>query len=272
MSAGVEGAATFRTNAEIYDRHVGRYGPQLAAALMDAAGVAPGQRALDVGCGPGGLTHALAEKLGGPSVAAVDPSEPFAAACRVRVPRADVRLGVAEVLPFGDAEFDRVLSQLVLNFLTDPETGVREMLRVTRPGGKVAACVWDYAGGMTLLRAFWDAAVALEPELAGPLDEGTCMRHCHPDELRELWEDAGLAEVEVGELVVSAAYEDFDDLWAPFVTGVAPSGAYCASLDPTRQEALREELRRRLGSPPGPFRLSARAWYAVGEKQAAWTA
>src|SRR5689334_22939301 len=152
--AGPPGAATFRAGADVYDRHIGRYGSSLAAGLIAAAGVGPGVRALDVGCGPGALTAALASALGAEAVAAVDPSAPFVEACRARVPGADVRRAAAEALPFAAGRFGAVLSQLVVNFMADAPAGVREMARVARPGAAVAACVWDYADGMTLLRRF----------------------------------------------------------------------------------------------------------------------
>jgi ubiquinone/menaquinone biosynthesis C-methylase UbiE len=261
VTGGAPGARTFALSGTVYDRHVGRYGPALAAELLDFAGLPRGGRALDVGCGPGALTAALAAR--GHAVAAIDPSEPFAEACRRRVPGADVRVGAAEMLPFPDAEFDAVLSQLVLNFLTDAPAALAEMRRVARPGAIVAACVWDYASGMTLLRAFWDAAVALDPA-AAEHDEGRVMRHCSPGELEELWRSAGLEAVRTGTLAATASYDDFDDLWSPFPEGVGPSGAYCASLAPERREALRDELRRRLGEPDGPFELSARAFAVAG--------
>ena len=126
----------------------------------------------------------------------------------------------------------------------------------------MSAAVWDYAGGMTMLRAFWDAALEkLDPDAP---DEGRTMRFCREGELGELFERSGLAEVAAGELVAEAEYESFDDYWAPFPTGLAPSGAYCASLGPAEQEALRDACFRRLDSPGGPFTLTARAWYAVG--------
>jgi ubiquinone/menaquinone biosynthesis C-methylase UbiE len=254
----------FRTPAETYDRFVGRYSPALAIAMRDAAGVRAGQRALDVGCGSGALAELLAEVLGAENVAAIDPSEPFVAATRARVPGARVIVGSAESLPFGDDEFDATLSQLVVNFLTDPEQGLREMSRVTRQGGVVAGCVWDYAGEMTMLRTFWDAAAALDPAGVEPLMETYTMRFARPDELEELWRDSGLGEVDVAAIVVEASYDDFEDLWSPFPTGVGPAGAYAASLGGEGQAALREEFSRRLGDPEGPFTLSARAWRAAG--------
>jgi SAM-dependent methyltransferase len=252
---------TFDASADVYDRHVGRYGPSLSREHATAARVAAGERALDVGCGPSVLTRVLADVLGAENVAAVDPSEPFVAACRLRVPGADVRLGTADPLPFEDGSFDVVLSQLVVNFLPDARAGLREMRRIARPGGRVSAAVWDYAGEMTMLRAFWDAALELDPDAP---DEGRTMPYCREGELGKLLESAGLAGVESGALVSSAAYEGFDDYWAPFPTGLAPSGAYCASLGAEQQEALRQACFRRLGSPTGLFSLTARAWHAVG--------
>lgn len=257
------GAQTFRTSAEAYDRHIGRYGPELAAAFMAAAGLQRGQEVLDVGCGPGALTAALAGLLGAERVAAVDPSESFASACATRVPGARVRVAAAEALPFADHSFDAALSQLVVNFMDDAAAGVREMRRVTRPGGTVAAAVWDYADGMTLLRRFWDAAAAIDPA-AADVDEGRVMPYSRPDELQALWEAAGLAEVRTVPLTAGAEYGGFDDLWQPLESGAGPSGAYVAGLPVGDRARLRDELRRRLEVGDGPFRLTARAWCVLG--------
>ena len=260
------GAEMFRAPAAAYDRFVGRYGPSLAPALIDFAGVPPGARALDVGCGPGALAAALVDGLGGANVAAVDSSAPFVEACRERLPGADVRECGAEALPFEGGTFDVVLSQRVVNFLADPEGGVREMARVTRAGGTVAACVWDYAGEMTLLRAFWDAAREVEPERAATADEGVVMPWCGDGELAELWTAAGLGSVRFGALTAAATYENFDDLWAPLPTGIGPAGAFCASMAEGGQLAVRDALRRRLGVGDGPFELTARAWAVAGTR------
>jgi SAM-dependent methyltransferase len=260
----VAGADTFRRSADAYDRHIGRYAPQLAAALIEFAGIQPGMGALDVGCGPGALTPALVERLGAANVCAAEPSEPFAEACRARLPEVQVVVAPAESLPFADGAFDAALSQLVVNFMRDAEAGVGEMVRVTRSGGIVASCVWDYGGEMTLLRAFWDAAREVDPERAAAADEGVVMRWCGEGELAELWRSAGLREVRFGPLVVRASYTDFDDLWAPLLTGVAPSGAFCKSLDEDRRAALRDAFQCRLGVGDAPFELTARAWAVAG--------
>ena len=257
------GAATFRTPAGAYDRHVGRYAGELARALCDAAGVRAGRRALDVGCGPGALAAELVSRLGVENVAAAEPSAPFADACRRRLPGVRVEEASAERLPFEDGQFDHALAQLVVNFMTDPLAGVREMARVTRPHGTVGAAVWDYAGEMTLLRRFWDAAVALDPAASGR-DEANCMPFCTPDELSGLWAEAGVAAVAVAAAVVGADYEGFEDLWRALESGAGPSGAYAAALAPEQRAALRDELQRRLGVTSAPFRLTARAWIVTG--------
>ena len=251
---------SFTTGTDAYGRYVGRYSAALASELCDAVGLRDGDTALDVGCGPGALAAELASRLGADRVAGVEPSEPFLADARAAVPGADLRQGGAEELPFDEDAFDVVLSQLVVNFMVDPGRGVTEMRRVARR--TVASCVWDYAEGMTLIRTFWDAALALDPDAP---DEASTMRNVKPHELRVLWELAGLREIETGELVVAADYDDFDDWWSPFPTGLAPAGQYCASLDDGRREALRQECFRRLGSPAGPFRLDARAWFVRGD-------
>jgi SAM-dependent methyltransferase len=258
------GAETFRASAEAYDRLVGRYSSELAAALIAFAGVEPGMRALDVGCGPGALTAALVERLGAAGVSAAEPSEPFAEACAFRLPGVEVVVAGAESLPFADGAFDATLAQLAVNFMSDAEKGVREMARVTRGGGIVASCVWDYAGEMTLLRAFWDAAREVDPERAATADEAVVMRWCNEGGLAELWRAAGLRDVRFGQLVVRASYAGFEDLWSPFPAGVAPSGAYCESLEPDLRAALHSAYRRRLGVGDEPFELTARAWAVAG--------
>jgi SAM-dependent methyltransferase len=262
IMVGPMGAATFRTSADAYDRHIGRYGPGLAAALVREANVSAG-RALDVGCGPGALTTVLSELLGPDRVTAIDPSVSFVEACARRHPGVGVCVASAEALPFADHAFDVTLAQLVVNFMSDPPAGVREMRRVTRPGGAVGAAVWDYADEMTLLRRFWDAAVSLTPAAAAR-DEGRSMPYCTPQALLGLWRDAGLGSPAVSTLVVEASYRGFEDLWQSLEHGSGPATAHAASLPPERRALLRAELRRRLAVGDEPFRLAARAWSVVG--------
>jgi len=253
----------FEVQAEAYDRFVGRYSPQLAAALCDFAGIEGGMRALDLGAGTGALTTELAKRLGAANVVAVEPSEPFAQACRARVPGVEVVEAGAEALPLANDAFDATLSQLVLNFIPDAAAALREMTRVTRPGGVIAACVWDYSGEMQMLRAFWDAAHEVSPAVAARHDEAT-MRLGQEGELAELWQDAGLLRIRSTPLRARARYENFEDLWAPFVAGVGPAGAFTVSLSEDERSALHDALARRLSAGDQPFELTARAWAVAG--------
>jgi SAM-dependent methyltransferase len=241
-----------------YDRHVGRYGAQLAAALIDAAGIEEADRVLDVGCGTGQLTRALAERVGGKRVAAIDPAAGVLEVCRQRVPDADVRGGSAESLPFADGEFDAVLAQLVVNLVDDPPAAVREMARVAAPDAPVVACVWDDEE-MPLLRAFWDAAETVAPDELAEVDDQAQVGLEDVGLLGLWWKQAGLREIAFSTADVGADYADFDDLWFSFESGVGHSGALFASLDEAQRDQLREDAFRRLGSPRGPFRLEARA-------------
>jgi SAM-dependent methyltransferase len=251
-------------DAQHYDRHVGRYNAELARALIELAGVRPGQRVLDVGCGPGALARELAAVVSAAKVTAVDPSPAFVAAATQRLPGVDVRQAAAEALPFEDDMFDHALAQLVVNFMNDAPRGVGEMARVVRPGGRVSAATWDYAQGMTFLRKFWDAAVALDPGAAA-VDEGITMRYCTQDELRDLLAGIGLVDVRVSSASPRASYTNLDDLWVPITGGIGPSGVYARSLNSQGQADLRAEFGRRLGVGDGPFELTARAWLASGE-------
>src|SRR6185503_437637 len=173
-----------------------------AAALIDAVGVEPQSRVLDVGCGPGGLALEVAKVVGEENVTAVDPSQAFVSVARARLPSSDVRVAAAEELPFEDDAFDAAFAQLVVNFMTDPERGVGEMKRVVKPGGSVAACTWDYRDGMTMLRTYWDAAHEVAPDEAAEFDEGKNMRYATVEELTGLWRAVSLDDVEGGELSV----------------------------------------------------------------------
>lgn len=251
----------FAGGGDTYDRFMGRYSRPLAAVFADAAGVEPGRRALDVGCGPGALTGELVDRLGAASVAAIDPSESFVVACAGRHPGVEVRVGGAEEIPFGDDEFDIVLAQLVLHFVADPERAAGELRRVLRPGGTVGACVWDFDGGMAMLRHFWDAALAVDPSAP---DEASTMRFGRAREIVDLFDEAGFEQIVENSLEVSTHYLDFTELWSSCCGGVGPVGAYCASLSEVRRSALHGELFARVGAPSGRFTLSAVAHCAIG--------
>ena len=237
---------------------MGRYSAPLAPQLASLAGITAGQRVLDVGCGPGALTAELVKRLGPDAVSAVDPSETFVAAARQRHPGVSVQRAAAEQLPFGDHAFDAALAQLVVHFMADPIKGLREMARVTRRQGVVAACVWDHAGGHGPLHGFWEAARELDREV----EDQSQLAGTREGHLVELFRTAGLHEVEDGVLAVDVEHPSFEEWWEPFTLGVGPAGEYVKGLDEPRQARLRELCRERLPEPP--FVLTARAWAARG--------
>jgi SAM-dependent methyltransferase len=248
----------FDVAAQAYDAFMGRYSSALSPQLADLAGVREGHRVLDVGCGPGALTAHLVERVGSGAVSAIDPSASFVEALRERLPGVDVHHGSAEDLPFEDDRFDVALAQLVVHFMADPVRGLAEMRRVTRPGGTVAACVWDNAGGRGPSGLFWAAARELDPA-APDESQRAGVREGH---LLELLASAGLESVEGATLTVRREHRDFDDWWQPYTMGVGPAGAYVQALDDVHRRALEALCRSRL--PDGPFVLESIAWAARG--------
>jgi SAM-dependent methyltransferase len=247
---------SFAVAAEAYDRFMGRYSTPLAPVFVDFAHVAPGQRVLDVGAGPGALTGALVDRIGPASVTAVDPSEPFVAALRERQPEVAVRQAAAESLPFEDASFDAALAQLVVHFMSDPVAGLREMRRVTVPGGTIAASVWDHGGGNGPLSAYWEAVRELDPASEGEAHLAGATR----GDLTALFEEAGMTGIEEEALTVEVEHGSFEEWWEPYTLGVGPAGAYIAGLAPEARAELRENCRARLPEPP--IVVSASAWSA----------
>jgi ubiquinone/menaquinone biosynthesis C-methylase UbiE len=249
---------TFNVAADAYDRFMGQYSSQLSAQLADLAGIEAGQRVIDVGCGPGALTAEVVRRLGANAVSAVDPSEQFVEATRTRHPGVDVQLASAEDLPFGDDEFDAALAQLVVHFMADPVAGLAKMQRITRPGGVVAASVWDVGGGRAPISPYWKSARELDANLTGE-SERAGGREGH---LAELFEAAGLRELEQAELSATTEYETFEEWWYPYTLGVGPAGAHAQSLSPDELAEVRERCRRLLPEPA--FAFTAYAWAVRG--------
>jgi SAM-dependent methyltransferase len=249
---------SFAVAADSYDRFMGRYSVQLSPQLADLAGVTAGQRVLDVGCGPGALTAELVRRLGAGAVAAIDPSEPFVEAARERYPGVLVAQATAEELPFEADTFDAALAQLAVHFMTDPVAGLREMARVTRDGGVVAACVWDLGGGRAPLSMFWRAAHELDPEA----QDESHLPGVREGQLLQLLTAAGLRKVTRSELSIGVKHSTFADWWEPYELGVGPAGGYVTGLDMDARAELRERCRDLLGEPP--FTVAATAWAARG--------
>ncbi len=250
---------SFEVPATAYDRFMGRFSTPLAALFADHMGVAAGQRAVDVGCGPGALTELLVDRLGPAAVAAIDPSESFVAAIRERLPEVDVRCGSAEVLPFADDSFDVAAAQLVVHFMSDPAAGIAEMARVTRPDGIVAACVWDQGSGDGgPIAPFWQAARDVDPDRTDESGRAGTQE----GQLVALFMELGLRRIAPAKLTVSVQIASFAEWWEPFTLGVGPAGRYLESLDEQRRTALRDRCAQLL--PAGAFVVEASAWSAVG--------
>lgn len=247
---------TFEVAGQAYDRFMGRYSRPLAADLAEWLEVSPGQRAIDVGCGPGALTSVLVDRLGASQVCAVDPSESFVGACRERLPGVDVRQGDAESLSFDDDSFDVAAACLVVHFLSDPVAGLSQMRRVTREGGWVGATVWDLAGARAPMWPVWAAFGVLRP---GGLAEEQLPAGTEGG-LRRMFEAAGVRDIEAVEMPVTVTHDSFEEWWAPYLKGVGPIGEELAALDPTDRRRVEDLCRDRLGA--GPFDLTAVA-YAV---------
>jgi SAM-dependent methyltransferase len=249
-----------------YERFMGRWSRRLARLLVAWVSVENQDSVLDVGSGTGALAFTLAEAFPSARVTGVDPSSAYLRAAQARTPSERIRflVGDAQALELPDRAFDKTLSLLALNFVPNPASAVREMMRVTRPGGVVSVAVWDYGEGMEMLRVFWDEAVALDPSLAAR-DE----RHmplCRRGELAELWRASGFERVEEQAITVDLSFESFDDYWRPFLGGQGPAGAYVSALSEPRRAALEARLRSRLlgTRPDGPFGLAGRAWAVKG--------
>lgn len=251
---------------DLYEPYAGRWSRRVAEEFLKWLAVPEGEDWLDVGCGTGALIQTIIETANPNSVIGIDPSPGYIEYAKARIASSDARFdaGNAESLPIDTATLNVAVAGLVLNFVSQPSRAVAEMTRVVRPGGIVAAYVWDYAGKMELMRHFWDAAVALDPG-AQELDEGRRFPICQPKPLAELFAQAGLSEVEVRPIDIATDFGDFDDYWSPFLGGQGPAPGYAVSLSDERRAALRDRIRSKLPiTKDGSIHLIARVWAARG--------
>lgn len=253
---------SFAVSADAYDRFMGRYSVPLARVFADFAGVEPGYRVLDVGCGPGALTGELISRLGVQHVTALDPSDTFVEAVSGRHPGLEVHSAAAENLPLSDDTFDGALAQLVVHFMPDPVAGLQEMDRVTKPGGFVAACVWDFDEGGSPLSLFWEAVRGLDAHAAGE----AMLPGARRGHLAMLLAEAGLVDIEDSALTVTVEHRGFEEWWSPFEAGVGPAGAYVAGLSEPARRRLIDRCHELL--PAAPFAVAATAWAARGRVSA----
>lgn len=255
-------------NAEAYERFMGRWSRKVAPLLVDFAGIVGlTPKVLDIGSGTGALAAAVAQKHPQAQIVGIDPSKEFVDYANSRNPapgRIRFQTGDAQQMQVANRSFDASISLLVFNFIPSPAKALAEAFRVTKPSGRIAAAVWDYGSGMKMLRVFWDAAVAVDPA-AKARDEKN-MPLCRSGELSQLWQRAGLKDVQEQALDITTDFESFTDFWNSFLLGQGPAGAYANSLSAEKRVALRDELKRRLtvASDTQPFTLPARVWAVRG--------
>jgi SAM-dependent methyltransferase len=261
-------------SADAYERLMGRWSRRLAKPFLDFTGLEAGERVLDVGCGTGSLTFTIPQAADIGRIDGIDYSETYVEAARQR--NADPRITIAQgdvcALPFPDRSFDRTLALLVLHFIPESEQAAREMSRVTRPGGVVAAAVWDSYGGMPVQRMFWDTATVLDPSAAGPRRESYFKPMTRPGEMRALWTQIGLADVAEIPLLIRMDFSSFEDFWKPYAEGEGPLGKYATGLDDGRRTAFERALRAayEAGEPNGPRSFAAVALACRGIVPEGW--
>jgi SAM-dependent methyltransferase len=266
LLGGADGQAPVFSEAQAYERFMGRWSRDMAPLLVQFSGVRDGDTVLDVGSGTGALAAAVAQTAPSSRIVGIDPSAPYVTLAQSKHGSARVQfeVGDAQQMRFDAATFERTLSLLVVNFIPDVRKALGEMKRVTKSKGTVAAAVWDYGEGMEMLRVFWDEAVALTPANAAK-DERN-MPLCRRGELAALWRAQGLQDVVEDALTIETRFASFDDFWTPFLEKQGPAGAYVASLSATDKEALKLRLRRRLvgEGPDKAIVMRARAWAVRG--------
>jgi SAM-dependent methyltransferase len=264
----VDAAKDRWASGKLYEPYVGRWSRRVADVFLPWTRAPKRAAWLDVGCGTGALIERILAICSPRSVKGLDPSEGFLGLAGENIddPRAAFALGDARKIPAPNDSFDAVVSGLVLNFVPEPAVAAAEIARVVKRGGVAAAYVWDYAGGMQMMRHFWNAAAALDPA-ARDKDEGRRFPLCNPDALRALWTNTGFRHVEVAAIDIETVYRDFDDFWTPFLGGQGPAPTYCMSLPEEARERLRERLRDSLPTAlDGSIPLYARAWAVQGRR------
>jgi SAM-dependent methyltransferase len=256
------------SSGEAYERFLGRWTRRLAVPFVEFANLPASGDLLDIGCGTGSIAVALARRFAGRRIVGVDIAEPYIgyAQSQASVDGVSFELGDATRLRWDDGYFAGAMAQLVLNFVPDREAAAREMRRVTRRGGVLAAAVWDFRGGLVYQRLFWDTAVVLDPAAAETRDRLFSGPLALPDGLAELWQSIGLEQVERGSLTIRMDYADFADYWEPLLGGQGPVGTYVNQLTPPMRMRVYDAVRLAYlsGAPDGPRSLTATAWAVRG--------
>lgn len=249
-----------------YERFMGRWSALVAQKFLSWLAIPPARSWLDVGCGTGSLTRLILESHQPKEIISIDPSSDFISHAQRSItdPCVHFKVGMAQSLELDAHSMDAVVSGLVLNFVPQPKAAILELLRVTKPGGRIGIFVWDYAEGMQMLRYFWDAAVELDPK-AEEFDEGNRFPICREGQLEYLMREAGFKQVEAAPIEVKTVFQNFDDYWQPFLGNVGPAPGYTVSLDQKDRQKLEDKLRKSLPiDDNGAISMMARAWAVKG--------
>ena len=252
--------------AEAYEVRMGRWSRQLAPLFLEFVGVRDGENVLDVGCGTGSLSATLARVTAASKIVGIDPSKGFIDYARTQIadPRVIFEVGDAQNMPYPDASFDRCMALLAVDWIPDARKAAIEMRRVTKTVGVVATTMWDRSRANELDGCFWDAAETIDPTVKRPSERRRS--YGSAEALSELWNGAGLTDIEVTDLTLSCQFSSFDDLWQRYLTGEGATDAYIEGLSANRREALKQRLRQDVlrGGADGPFTLQAKAWAVKG--------
>lgn len=268
--SSASGASTYHaTDGAAYELFLGRWTRRLAPLLLDFAGFTGAGRVLDVGCGTGSLARAMAARWPARQIVGIDIAAPYIAFARTQeqAPHLHFEIADAARLPFADRTFSGAAAQLVLNFVPDPLAALKEMQRVTAPGGRLVGAVWDFRGGLVYQRIFWDTAAGADPGAAAARDRLFSGALALPDGLTRLFETAGLERVERTSLTIRMDYANFADYWRPLCGGQGPVGTYLARLAPDLRARIEDAVAvaYRSGAPDGPRSMTATAWAVRGD-------
>jgi SAM-dependent methyltransferase len=269
MRSPVGGSTYAATDGAAYEVFLGRWTRRLAEPVLDFAEFPATGRLLEVGCGTGALACAMAERWPNRTVVGVDIAAAYVAFARSCARQTNLAFAVADAVkvPFADAGYAGAAAMLVLNFIPDPAAALREMMRVTARNGRLVAAVWDFRGGLTYQRIFWDTAAGIDPGAAVARDTLFSGALALPDGLVHLFKSVGLARVERTSITIRMEYAHFADYWEPLRGGQGPVGTYVASLAPDVRARVEEAVATayRSGSPDGPRSMTATAWAVRGE-------
>ncbi len=269
MTAQAAASSTYHaTDGAAYEVWLGRWARRLAHPFLDFAAFPEAGDILDVGCGTGALTFAMADRWPGRRVVGVDLAAPFLAYARSRRSSEQpiFEVGDACALPYENGQFASAATQCVLLFIPRPEVALDEMVRVTRAGGKVAAAVWDFRGGLVFQRLLWDTASAIDPEARATRDRLFSAPLVLPDGLATLFRDSRLKDIERQSLTIRMDFANFEDYWQPFLGGQGPVGGYFAKLSPDLKARIKDAVRDAYcsGAADGARSLTATAWAVRG--------